>query len=125
MKPIPRNLALTSALLVAALEIATPPAQAQPNTYADFPFQQGSLFYQYNPPNRPRRSVARPRYTAPAQTGSYTAQPQPGYSQSNYYAQPRPGYAVQPQQGYYYTQPQQGSYYSQPRRGLFGRMLNR
>jgi hypothetical protein len=119
MKPLRRRLALTSALLFAGLELAAPPAQAQPNTYADFPFQQGSLFYQYNPPNRPRRAAARPRYAAPAQTGSYTAQPQPGYT-----AQPRPGYAVQPRSGYA-AQPQQGYYYIQPRRGLFGRVLNR
>ena len=98
MRPIYRKLALSAALVVGGLEIAAPSAHAQPNTYADFPFQQGSLFYQYRPQNRPKRQVARPVYTTPAQPAAV-------------YRQAAPRTYVQPQQGYYYTQ---------PRRGLFG-----
>jgi hypothetical protein len=103
MKPIYRKLALSAALAVGGLELAAPSAQAQPNTYADFPFQQGSLFYQYRPQNRPKRQVARPVYTTPAQPGTVYRQAAPGT----------------------YVQPRQGSYYTQPRRGLFGRWRSR
>ncbi len=134
MKPILRKLAPTSALVVAALGLAAPPAQAQPNTYADIPFQQGSLFYQYNPPNRPRRTVARPRDTVPAQPGSYTVQPQAGRV-----AAPRPGLTPSPSRAisamsrsrngaaarYCNIPPQPGYYYTPTRRGLFGRLLGR
>jgi hypothetical protein len=113
MKPIYRKFALSAALAVAGLELAAPSAQAQPNTYADFPFQQGSLFYQYRPQNRPNRQVARPVYTTPAQPGTVYRPAAPG---TTVYRPAATGTYVQPQQGYYYTQ---------PRRGLFGRWRNR
>jgi hypothetical protein len=92
---------LTVLTIGGAVFLAARPAQAQRNTYADFPYNQGSLFYRYIPPSKPkpkpvRRPVVRP----------YTAPPQAGYT----YAQPN-GYA--PQRQYYYN-PQTNSYYYYP-----------
>ncbi|MDR3639253.1 MAG: hypothetical protein P4L84_35960 [Isosphaeraceae bacterium] len=78
------------------------PANAQMNTYADVPFNQGSLFY--------RPSGARP----PATTSvpSTTAAPATRYA---------------PQRGVTYYYPTTGTYYYpqyqyRQRRGLFGRL---
>ena len=76
-------------------------AQAQPNTYADFPHNQGSLFYQYRGPRTARPSATRRarapqtyyyRYYAPTTRQpvyQYVYPTQPRYY-SNYPAPPAP-----------------------------------
>lgn len=78
------------------------PAQAQQNTYADVPFNQGSLFYRPSGA-RPPATTSVPRRTAPV----YNYAPQQGVT----YYYPTTG-------NYYY--PQQYQYQYRPRRGLFG-----
>jgi len=112
-----RNGALLTLLMIGAgLALDARPARAQgaPNTYEDFPFNQGSLFYRpLKPKPRPKVTAApRPVYTAPAQGGGYTyvqpgsAQPAPanGFTARSYgYYAPQPRY-------YYPTAPR----YAQP-----------
>jgi hypothetical protein len=79
------------------------PAHAQMNTYADVPFNQGSLFY--------RPSGARPPAAASSPRGTRA----PAYP-----------YGYVPQGGTTYYYPSTGTYYYPqyqyvPRRGLFGR----
>ena len=86
--------------LVCGLSLFSGTARAQ-NTYADFPFNQGSLFYQYggNPHKpRPRSSYAVPRtYARPATPWNGYARPwrgggryvTPTYAPPAYYYYPR------------------------------------
>lgn len=76
------------------------PSRAQMNTYADVPFNQGSLFY--------RPSGARPPQTTVRRTVP---------------AAPAPVYRTAPQRGATYYYPSNGTYYypqHRQRRGLFG-----
>ena len=69
MSRLARSLGVAALLsLVGGLTLGVGSARAQ-NTYADFPYQQGSLFYQYggNPHKpQPRASYAPRTYTRPA-----------------------------------------------------------
>jgi hypothetical protein len=76
--------AATVLTLAGGLFLASDTARAQGpygrNTYEDFPFNQGSLFYRpLKPKPRPRPRVVRPRVVQPApvpyQGGYGTAQP--------------------------------------------------
>jgi hypothetical protein len=80
--------------------LAAEPAQAQRNTYEDFPYNQGSLFYRYLPPRPRTRTVYRP-----------VVRPNPAPPRAAYtYPQP---YTYAPQPNYYYN-PQTRSYYYYP-----------
>lgn len=91
---------LTVLTLGGVVFLAAQPAHAQRNTYADFPYNQGSLFYRYLPPKKKPRPVYRP-VVRPT-----PAPPQAGYT----YTQPN-AYAPQPR---YYYNPQTNSYYYYP-----------
>jgi hypothetical protein len=78
------------------------PANAQMNTYADVPFNQGSLFYRPSGARPPATTSARPAATAPVTQYA----PQRGVT----YYYPTTGTYAYPQ--YQYRQ----------RRGLFGRL---
>ena len=78
---------LAALILVGAAALPTRPARAQ-NTYADVPFNQGSLFYRPSgarpPQTTPRRTYTAPRYVYPprypAATNYYTPRPvRPAY----------------------------------------------
>jgi hypothetical protein len=91
---------LTVLTIGAGLFLAVQPAQAQRNTYEDFPYNQGSLFYRYLPPKKKTRTVYRP-----------VVQPTP--------APARPAYTYPPQYSgaapnRYYYNPQTRSYYYYP-----------
>ena len=108
-----RKWALAGTLgLLAGWAFGAPPAHAQMNTYADVPFNQGSLFY--------RPSGARP----PATTSAPAVVRAPA---RQYYAAPGGGtYYAPTTRTYSYPQYQYpaGTYYApqyRPRRGLFGR----
>jgi len=98
-------LAASTALAGACL-MADRPAQAQ-NTYADVPFNQGSLFYRPSGA-KPPTTTTRPSYSAPRrffrrQRGYTYAAPAPTYA----YPTTAPGYVtaprvVVPTTGYYY-----------------------
>jgi hypothetical protein len=84
-----RTIALASGLVLAGeLAFSSHSAQAQGpygrNGYQDFPFNQGSLFYQ---PLKPK-PVKRPKVTQPArvQPGGYYVQQGNAYSQAAPYA---------------------------------------
>jgi hypothetical protein len=62
MTRITRTLAVAALALAGMGLIGDRPAHAQGNTYADWPYNQGSLFYRYRPY---RPSVARPQPAAP------------------------------------------------------------
>jgi len=68
-----RKAALAAFAFAGGLGLASPSAQAQGpyggNTYADFPFNQGSLFYQPVKPKVTRRSY----YVAPRRPATYAA----------------------------------------------------
>jgi hypothetical protein len=89
---------LTALTLGGAVFFVANPAQAQRNTYADFPYNQGSLFYRPLPPKTHKvyRRVIRPAPAPPQTANTY---PQPNAS------------ARQPQ---YYYNPQTNSYYYYP-----------
>ena len=86
--------------------LAARPAQAQgpPNTYADFPFNQGSLFYRPLKPKPRPKIVQRPVYTAPVQRRGYIYV-QPGtngaYQGANSFTARSYG-SYSPQPRYYY-----------------------
>src|SRR4051794_768970 len=98
MKMRPRTMLLAGLLATAVdfgFDVRTASAQ---NTYADFPFQQGSLFYNYYGNTYARRQqAARARAAAPRMNRAYRATPytyqpnyayQPYYNYQPYYAQP-------------------------------------
>jgi hypothetical protein len=91
---------LTALTVAGGLFLAARPAQAQRNTYADWPYNQGSLFYRYIPPAKPKpvyRPAVRP---APARAATVYAQPGASTAQPRYYYNP------QTRSYYYYpTQP--------------------
>jgi hypothetical protein len=94
MTPRGRTWAMAGLLtLGSCLGLASSTAQAQPNTYADFPYNQGSLFYQYRGPRTARPSAAR-RARAP-QTYYYRNYAPPT-------RQPVYQYTYPTQRGYYY-----------------------
>jgi hypothetical protein len=96
----------TLVTLVGGLWLMARPAQAQGpygrNSYEDFPFNQGSLFYRpLKPKPKPRtatapRRVLRPSIARPPQAGyvqPYSSAPQQGYSYPTYpggWSQPYP-----------------------------------
>src|SRR4051794_13723993 len=89
--------AATATLLTlgAALLLGDRPANAQGpygrNSYEDFPFNQGSLFYRpLKPKAKPKARVVQPRVAPPA-----TAYPPAGYTNV-------PQYTPTPQPRYYY-----------------------
>jgi hypothetical protein len=94
---------LTALTVAGGLSLAARPAHAQRNTYADWPYNQGSLFYRYIPPKKTTRTVYRPvAPTAPAPAPPAYTYPQPAASTT------QPRYYYDPQtRGYYYypTQP--------------------
>src|SRR5262249_27255916 len=103
MKRRIRSTTLTALLTLAGgTLLATQPASAQGpygrDSYADFPFNQGSLFYRpLKPTPKPRVQVARP---APAPRAGYTyTYPS---SQPSTYVAPRSGYTSAPRTNYYY-----------------------
>src|SRR3954449_9218678 len=73
-------------------------AQAQRNTYEDFPYNQGSLFYRYLPPKQTRGRGYRPA------VGPAPAPPPMNYIYSNLYT-----YGQAP--NYYYNPQTRSSYY--------------
>src|SRR5262245_27756067 len=113
-RSIRRPVLLILAFLGGVLLLGQHPAMAQGpyglNSYEDFPYNQGSLFYRpLKPKPKPKvRVVQRPVNPAPA-PGGYTYT----YSQPNTYAAPRGGYAASPAQPYVqrYTNVPQPYYY--------------
>jgi len=75
-------------------------AWAQRNTYEDFPYNQGSLFYRYLPPKKTTRKVYRP-VLRPAPVPPQTSY---SYPQTNTYSQ-APSYYYNPQTRSYYYYP--------------------
>ncbi|WP_422927042.1 hypothetical protein [Singulisphaera sp. PoT] len=101
--------ALVAGLILCDLSTRDARAQARsrsyvPNSYEDFPNNQGSLFYQYRGPG----STRRPRATAP-QTYYYPNT----VTAPRQYAPPAQSYYYYPQAGgqpYYYAPQVQGGY---------------
>ena len=100
---------LTLMMIGTGLVLDARPAWAQgaPNTYEDFPYNQGSLFYRPLKPKPRPRVVQRRLFTAPVARGGYTyvrpgtnTAQQPG----NSFAARSYGYYV-PQPRYYYPAP--------------------
>lgn len=96
--------------------LANSDAQAQPNTYADFPYNQGSLFYRYGghgaAKTKPKRAVAPRRVvTPPASYRGYAPVPQQAVAPYRYTYAPQAGY-------YYYAPPQYPAVAPQP---VYGR----
>lgn len=132
---------LAVAAVLGAAMFASETASAQ-NTYADAPFQQGSLFYRPSGARPPKKVTRRPAYVAPAAPTQYAAPPRVAspypYAYQNPYPYayptqptyqmvrpgqpavlPRTGYASYPGSFYYYIPPAiQGptpsSYYLRP-----------
>jgi hypothetical protein len=85
MRTTRRTMVLAGLAALVGLGLSAGPARAQGNTYADFPFNQGSLFYRpsgaYRPPQAARTMTA----PAAAPTQYYYA-PQGGAPTQYYYA---------------------------------------
>lgn|GEM_PF-6965480 len=111
-----RGLFVFGALVAAAFNFAVPEARAQyrssshvPNSYEDFPNNQGSLFYQYRGPGSAKKTRTTPRRSFfQGNAATQRVVPNPTAPQSYYYL---------PQQGvrqqYYYASPVQGGYVPQ------------
>jgi hypothetical protein len=85
MRRITRTLAVAALALAGMALIGDRPARAQNNTYADWPYNQGSLFYRYRPY---RPSAARPQPAAPV----YQTQRRRFFAPArSYYVWPRNG----------------------------------
>lgn len=111
MSPGTRSRSLAGVLALAGcLGLASSTAHAQPNTYADFPYNQGSLFYRYGGARAARPSAPRRARVPQSYYRSYGPAPRP------------PATTYVPQGGYYYYYPQYQyqPQWSQPR--LFGRV---
>jgi hypothetical protein len=99
-------------ILIGGLLLAAQPASAQGpygrNSYEDFPFNQGSLFYRpLKPKPRPRVQAVRPAPAPPRGGYTYTYPATQPYT----YAAPRQGYTYAPRTNYYYYYPSTpGSY---------------
>lgn len=105
MKTQLRTLALTAA----AILTSNGTVWAQ-NTYKDFPFQQGSLFYRPSGAKPPKKVYRAPAYQYPATTAPVA----PAYTQTPATTTYRaPAYSNNPVTGTRY-------YYPTRRRGLFG-----
>jgi hypothetical protein len=94
-----RSLAAAALALAGGMFVSTRPALAQGpygrNSYADFPYNQGSLFYRpLKPAPRPKPKVVRPAVPA-------TPAPVTG----GYFSTPRQPYVAPRQQSYYYYYP--------------------
>ncbi len=90
-----------------------------PNSYQDFPFNQGSLFYQYRGPGSKKVRTTPRRTVVPGTTVTQQVVPQqvvqPQYVPQQYQqVAPQQYQQVAPQQYYYYYTPQvQGGYVQQ------------
>jgi hypothetical protein len=100
MRRITRTLAVAALALAGMALIGDRPARAQNNTYADWPYNQGSLFYRYRPY---RPSAARPQPAAPV----YQTRPAaPVYqTQRRRFFAPARSYYVWPRNGVRYVYP--------------------